>query len=80
MFGYRGSAQLIGHDIRLIISPSIFFPTLINAVTVIEDNTLALKEGPTRHSADILRGEGGSGRTSYIGGATFSHRQNLQLR
>ncbi|KAL0100877.1 hypothetical protein PUN28_019337 [Cardiocondyla obscurior] len=39
------------------------------------DNTLALKEGPTRHSADILRKGGGPGRVSCIGGATFSHRQ-----
>ncbi|KAL0112429.1 hypothetical protein PUN28_012040 [Cardiocondyla obscurior] len=40
------------------------------------DSTLALKEGPTRHSADILRGGRGPGRASCIGGATFSHRQN----
>ncbi|XP_070524753.1 uncharacterized protein [Cardiocondyla obscurior] len=39
------------------------------------DNTLALKEGPTRHSADILRRGRGPERTSCIGGATFSHRQ-----
>ncbi|KAL0118417.1 hypothetical protein PUN28_009226 [Cardiocondyla obscurior] len=42
------------------------------------DSTLTLKEGPTRHSADILRREGGPGRVSCIGGATFSHRQNFR--
>ncbi|KAL0129273.1 hypothetical protein PUN28_004164 [Cardiocondyla obscurior] len=42
------------------------------------DNTLALKEGPIRHSADILRRGGGPGRVSCIGGATFCHRQNFR--
>ncbi|KAL0122123.1 hypothetical protein PUN28_007118 [Cardiocondyla obscurior] len=42
------------------------------------DNTLALKEGSTRHSADILRRGGEPGRVSGIGGATFCHRQNFR--
>ncbi|KAL0119563.1 hypothetical protein PUN28_007779 [Cardiocondyla obscurior] len=40
------------------------------------DNCLPLKEGPTRHSTDILRGGGSPGRASCFGGATFSQRQN----
>ncbi|KAL0103609.1 hypothetical protein PUN28_017707 [Cardiocondyla obscurior] len=44
--------------------------------TVPINNTPALKEGPTRHSADILRRGEGPGRVSCIGGATFCHRQN----
>ncbi|KAL0116437.1 hypothetical protein PUN28_009822 [Cardiocondyla obscurior] len=67
-------------------SPNPFhvFPTIARDILYLlvlpppGDNTLALKEGPTRHSADILRKGGGPGRVSCIGGATFSHRQNFR--